>query len=1089
MSNINLSQWNNFKDGDSLNANSWNNFVNILKTAIDSKIENHDLQDAINALKNELNGESSTEPTLLPITLSTSPTYPDSQYNIRGASAWFNDNSNFNNSATSNSYVSDDGEEQAYGDRVRFGSWYSPNIGQTEYNCSHDFIEIVNSGTKDFPTNNIKLRIFRYDSSLSFEDISLSENGCVPKQSSYLIRCMERNIENPRINLKYYDLNLSNVSLENVVALALVTNKAPTDLTTSFTNSEKKVNISLVDAIILRDNNHIQTTGSSPSNLFGDNKNNYKNTNPDTIYKDQFSLDPAKQAFKSLVPKTSTNDNNVSEATKNRLYQGIDSEPIPLNTQFISFPNSSGKKDVSLYTPKFSGEHKNVLSDKTAPLFDKPNMLNCSFGINAENTRCFNWFSMGDSQDEFLFVRKQGTFNWEVFESYKQGDTNQITRSLFSRKQFNDTIINAVYDRMSSTFPGNAEYKYTTHKCILKYENESVNTPTTFEYCAGRLDKNGNISNYISNIQTFTLYPSDYKPRVYQTTDQQGFGWMEYQVWAAAAEELNRRIEKECNNITKEFPILINTGDMTQNGTRINEWLDYYNGGYCLLCHLEHMAVIGNNDLGHSHSTTVLGNGDDAGKSSPYFFNLFYCYEIENESEFKINSALTDYTDTKNNDWQHHLIYKNKYIPSIYYFYFGNYGYLMVNSEITETTCSKYFNSKNDTNKTLNLYTGNCIETDNTKSPYTRSNKYSLKYAINYMIKQMSEKTIIAACHEMPYTVTTNTQTKADYNSVERSIASGKLVGSHLNRINGTATYIDDNYWFSKLLQNNSIKLCIGGHKHTYAITWPIHEVSTNPYGGDSWKPDDSISNTAEYITDNNNQTSLLNTHISKLSLLKRDEQAGPVITNTGADGYNNQTAGIYPGLNIGDNSKPCVVYFMLQATGFKQTSNKELPSQLQRYSFIVPDTTIDSKNKDVAANSQKYPMYGVISYNNNKIYANIYRVANITIETLDAKNESSIQVFNELSYCTKKAYSELLIPLKIESGDYYTKKMWIIEEKDKDLIQTGLTTIETYTVPSDVSRSIGNSRKCLQSGNTQIKTLEGYYDTDEANNYTVIIS
>ena len=30
------------------------------------------------------------------------------------------------------------------------------------------------------------------------------------------------------------------------------------------------------------------------------------------------------------------------------------------------------------------------------------------------------------------------------------------------------------------------------------------------------------------------------------------------------------------------MPVIINTGDVTQNGTRINEWLDYYLAGYDL---------------------------------------------------------------------------------------------------------------------------------------------------------------------------------------------------------------------------------------------------------------------------------------------------------------------------------------------------------------------------------------------------------------------------------------------------------------------------------------------------------------------------
>ncbi|MCI7205577.1 MAG: hypothetical protein MSA15_06220 [Clostridium sp.] len=48
---------------------------------------------------------------------------------------------------------------------------------------------------------------------------------------------------------------------------------------------------------------------------------------------------------------------------------------------------------------------------------------------------------------------------------------------------------------------------------------------------------------------------------------------------------VNNKINNDLtNNI---IPVLINTGDMTQNGTRINEWLDYYKAGYPLFKHLE----------------------------------------------------------------------------------------------------------------------------------------------------------------------------------------------------------------------------------------------------------------------------------------------------------------------------------------------------------------------------------------------------------------------------------------------------------------------------------------------------------------------
>jgi len=105
------------------------------------------------------------------------------------------------------------------------------------------------------------------------------------------------------------------------------------------------------------------------------------------------------------------------------------------------------------------------------------------------------------------------------------------------------------------------------------------------------------------------------------------------------------------------------------------------------------MYVIGNNDLANSYSPDFLGTGDDNGKSSPYYYNLFYCYEVPSD----------DFTEVDN--WQHPLIYNNIYIPSTYYFYFDKQGYLMVNSELTTVTCNIYYKATTNSG-IINLYTG-----------------------------------------------------------------------------------------------------------------------------------------------------------------------------------------------------------------------------------------------------------------------------------------------------------------------------------------------------------------------------------------------
>jgi hypothetical protein len=51
---------------------------------------------------------------------------------------------------------------------------------------------------------------------------------------------------------------------------------------------------------------------------------------------------------------------------------------------------------------------------------------------------------------------------------------------------------------------------------------------------------------------------------------------------------------------------------------------------------------------------------------------------------------------------------------------------------------------------------------------------------------------------------------------------SSSLLGSHMNQLDATENR--GTYWISRLLEYFGCKLCIGGHKHTYALSYPIKE-------------------------------------------------------------------------------------------------------------------------------------------------------------------------------------------------------------------------------------------------------------------------
>ena len=905
---------------------------------------------------------------------------------------------------------------KALGDRIRFGSWYIPNKNQNVFNCSHDFIEIVNSGSFNYSLKDAILGVIyrndvpkEEDENLYGKHYSIEEfpiTGNIAAGSSYLIRGLSRKpLKNSRVKITEFDQEIDFDFVNNDCAgLLLYHRNLSGHLTTvdenqvtilrelkkaATGNFNFQVDMRLLDAITFGSNEkNLVTKSSSGAALYTDSS--YKKTN-DHIGKDQYILDPARQGFRSLTT-------SKYESTNCRLSK-VQSEEIPLGEDVVSFPHSANIISVEKYTPKASYQHKNVLTDKTSPDFTKPNMVTCSFGMNAATTRCFNWFSMSKN-NEYVWIRKVGDITWNRFESYKStdGTTSPVADSStkMHRKEFAKSIIQSVYARIDNVFPGDETFAFRAHKCVVYIQPEMTDgDPVTYEYCVGASDTQGlpvNVGPF--DIQTFTIYPLDWKPRVYQTTDQQGFGWMEYQEWAAAAEELNQRIIRECTPETKEFPVFINTGDMTQNGTRVNEWMDYYNAGKCLFTHLEQMNVVGNNDLCNAYSEKVLGNGDDNGKSSPYYFHVFYCYEIPNE-------IVSD-----DPNWSNPVIFNGVYVPSMYYFYFGTYGYLMVNSELTATTCNVYF-KQNENDYYYNLYTGYL---SNSTTQLTSIQPHFLGDTLNSwltILKQKAEnntKKIIVACHEMPFTVTTRANLMTGNVGIDRSISGSSLVGSHLNVLGPSDNFkiYDYTYWFSNLLQTIGIKLCIGGHKHTYAVTYPVADLSNG--------------NTSDKVINNY--------HFSKKTKINRNS---PISFDTiDSDLWDYDTT-----ITNG------VVYFMCQATGYKQKSNKELPDRGQGYSKIVPETSGwnaagDSATADV---SQTYPMYVVYSYEEDKIIANLYRVINIKKESIDSQHKAKVTEFSETAFSTNKMYSEKLVISKemttVDNEEVFTgfyKNYWFVD-------------------------------------------------------------
>lgn len=939
-----------------------------------------------------------------------------------------------------------------HADRVKIGAIYAPRKEQKIYGCSHAYIELENTSDIDFPLDGCYLHFATGVCSSTTEgqdqvmEYSLALDGKIPAGGTYLVRGKQYadfNQANTFVKVETFDKewyvggNLIDFTLDQNNSWCLTYGLPGRDLDSSSTftystvmiadNADSKTKnnapwtyhpryidvVSIGARVTSKGSSSI--TWSRPDQVCfvaGGIADNPK----DCIYKNTFELDPAKQAFQGL---------NTYDSSRKRNENTQDYQYVLLENNKISFPKTEDTFDVAMFTPKASFENKNVSTDKSKLDLNRPNMVTCSFGRNIHTTRCFNWISCG-AFDEFIWIRRKGTSDWAKFESYKPGvevddpkdGIQKVTFGTFLNKTTGDSsckIQSIIYDRMTSTFPG-ADTTYTSHKCILKIKPaaETSGRPVEYEYKVGRADINGNPdSEHVSDIQTFKLYPTSYTPRVFQTTDQQGFHWIEYQVWNAAAQELNKTINEEIQS-ENIIPILINTGDMTQNGTRINEWLDYYNGGRCLFDHLEQMNVVGNNDL-CGPDPTILGTGDDAGKSNSYYFHVFYCYEIDPDIVPIISNGEA-----------------TKYVPSLYYF--GNvangssnvaaYRFVMINSELTAENCKSWF-KQTMSGQTVNVYTGWTMPVEGTPA---YDNSFVSVYTMVYnMIKSGIDSGIsgahtVAVCHEMPFTVVTNANllitssagVATNCHEIDRSLKeskTGSLVGSHSNKMSYSDTKA--NYWLSRLLEYFGVKLCLGGHKHTYACTNPLREfyyytvndVVKNSLTDGKMSMTSDLSNdtsdfsatvgttgttadTTNYIIGSSVNPITINT--SKFPLMKADK-----------NGIIKTSAVFYPYYGVG-NLEDGVTYFMCQATGYKLKSNRELPSPSQKFAYVIPKTNITGSSDKPNANQQR-PMFAEIVLTNNgeseyNIY--LYRIENIMQGT---------NLFSQISYSTAEASYKFL--------------------------------------------------------------------------------
>ena len=1024
--------------------------------------------------------------------------------------------------------VNSTGDAGKMSDRLRISSFYAPISTDVAHGCTHSFIELENTSDEDIPLDGIYLHFF--DASENTYEVvdnvlkltsdivhHLPLDGVIKAGSTYLIRGAkhaEFYDESAFIKVKTFDKEwyengqlLSFEQKEVVLDGGQVDANSPAKAAYRFCLTYGLPELSAHEKLVEANNNGTividgQTktykagtyptrilnarfidscsfsTNESISNQMGTINPWYANgTTPDaagqgitimpnSMFRLMFALDPAKQAYNGF---------NKSDSSRIRYNSANDIQILKLDKEFIGFPHSNEVIKIDRFTPKASFENRNVMTDKSQLDREKPNMVTCSYGVDVYNTRCFNWISCG-AFDEYVWLRKQGDTDWITFQSYTKQEVaanedptvdNFMTTTTNEpiRKEYSKLVNNTGYARMINRFPGN-DVLFTSHKCVVILP-DAQDEEEVYEYVVGRPDKDGNPDlEHTNEIYTFTVYPRNYEGRVYQITDQQGFHWIEYQVWAASAEFLNTKIEEEVAAINdpideynrqaveyntahaeeismgvvqprelkttgKVFPILLNTGDMTQSGARINEWLDYYNGGICLFNHMEQMNCVGNNDL-CPINPRELGTGDDTDKSSSHFFHYFYCFDVKDTEKYyeldqegdlngqkkffngetlvvKAHTGQVIEGDTTTNI----NVTEDKFIPSFYYFKTNKVLYVIVNSEIPYSNMQYWYGLCSTNKKYVSLYTGIEIFKGGNGNYAGRNNCFTPLYETMYAWLKSNDdlgnagKKVVVAMHEMPFTVITKASLKngSDASSITqlpytRNYPTGtSRLGSNINQVDTNENR--GSYWCSRLLEYFNCKLVIGGHKHTYALSYPIREKYTWTLNGGTPKDSGSQMKTMLPTLEDEageNPTCLISWDIdvtttsvqsaynistsvpegTKLNSTKAPYIPQGMYSDFGENIFNTKKGSLFrccTPLAVSDGGKydHFVTYSMCQATGYKLKSNKELPSEVQVFSKIIPKTTHNTDGSDKPYKEQLYPMYCVLEFNEDCSELNVY--------------------------------------------------------------------------------------------------------------------
>lgn len=825
-----------------------------------------------------------------------------------------------------------------YLQKLYINSLYCGGLTSDKYSynyCSHNFVELSNLTKKDIVLDGLSLQYSVGETSWK----CLPLHGVIKSKSTFLIRggqCSVIDSNTTLIKVKDYDMEWYDFDNNEMIKFSsqgskflLIYGTEPCTSTNPFirnaSDNTEYCEFGYIDSVGLK-----SETGGK---IDGFEIKEYTGLSNTRLFTKYYSMDPVKQATKAISARNNSNDWYYVELSTANTTTGINGRGI----------------NVFNYVPKSSKENKNIFYNKSKLSEEKPNLVTVSFGIKATDygqgaTRCFNWVSK-NYYDEFLRYKiyKIGediqNSDWITVESFSPKDgTSRVDRPT----AYQDPIYNR--QRVLST----SEESFTSHKYILTGLRADRGKPVTYKYQVGGRSEND--TEHWSDEYTFKIlnYQDAQEFSFIQTSDQQGFRLDEYIVWQKSAEAIKKKeidgiLEEGDESYTRnnDTPALdgrvdftINTGDMTQNGNRLNEWIDYYDAGCCLWKELEQMNVIGNNDLCPAQYQGVegLGEGEESDKINAMNFQFFYTYEF----------------DPKNRPYVAGDNGVEKYIHSLYSFDYGSGHFIAVHSEVTVSAMAQLYNNANVYERVREW-----LITDLGNAKTNPNTPWLLSY-----------------CHEMPFTIITDGNIKSFKDDPKK-----QREGSHLNTVLSS-----DQYWFSRLLEIYGVPVCFGGHKHTYSSSRAIRENYTYTWEGQARNglvPGQTYDSAELYPYDlvtigtispeeaiRNVKMDSIQSMTPIIQLQQGESQQGIDLTNK---------LGIIERLGNGVNYYTAPIYVMCQATGYKHTSNKELPGK------DIPWLSYYYVNQNNAANpNQKFPFYIKWTVTPNYIRGDAYKIENI---------------------------------------------------------------------------------------------------------------